>query len=103
MRRVASAPPAAAACQAPQVAGQAQPHPLKPQNLNEVINTISDRHHLDPDLISSVIHAESGFNPRAVSPKGAQGLMQLMPGTASKLGVANAFDPGANVEGARAT
>ncbi len=71
----------------------------KPQNLNEVINTISDQHHLDPDFISSVIHAESGFNPRAVSPKGAQGLMQLMPGTASKLGVSNAFDPRANVEG----
>ena len=77
----------------------AKPQALKPQDLNEVINTISDRHHIDPDFISSVIHAESGFNPRAVSPKGAQGLMQLMPGTASKLGVSNAFDPRANVEG----
>jgi Transglycosylase SLT domain len=86
---------------APAVApAQAQkPQALKPQNLSEVINTISDQHHLDPDFISSVIHAESGFNPRAVSPKGAQGLMQLMPGTASKLGVSNAFDPRANVEG----
>jgi len=71
----------------------------KPQNLNEVINTISDRHHLDPDFINSVIHAESGFNAHAVSPKGARGLMQLMPETASKLGVANSFDPRANVEG----
>jgi hypothetical protein len=69
------------------------------QPLPDLINTISDRHHLDPDLINSVIHAESGFNPRAVSPKGAQGLMQLMPRTASELGVADAFDPGANVEG----
>src|SRR6202162_2714947 len=69
------------------------------QSVNEVVNTVSGRHHLDPDLINSVIHAESGFNPRAVSPKGAQGLMQLMPGTASKLGVSNAFDPRANVEG----
>lgn len=76
-----------------------KPQALKPQDLNEVINTISDQHHLDPDFISSVIHAESGFNPRAVSPKGARGLMQLMPGTASKLGVSNAFDPRANVEG----
>jgi soluble lytic murein transglycosylase-like protein len=77
----------------------AKPQALKQQDLKEVINTISDQHHLDPDFISSVIHAESGFNPRAVSPKGAQGLMQLMPGTASKLGVSNAFDPRANVEG----
>jgi hypothetical protein len=77
----------------------ARPQAQKPQDLKEVINTISDQHHLDPDFISSVIHAESGFNPRAVSPKGAQGLMQLMPGTASKLGVSNAFDPRSNVEG----
>ena len=73
--------------------------PRTPQEMNEVINAVSSRHHLDPDLINSVIHAESGFNPRAVSRKGAQGLMQLMPQTASQLGVANAFDPGANVEG----
>jgi hypothetical protein len=73
-----------------------------PKNLDEIINTISDRHHLDPDLINSVIHAESAFNPRAVSPKGAQGLMQLMPGTASQLGVRNAFDPHDNVEGGTA-
>ncbi len=73
--------------------------PAKPQNLNEVINSISDRHHLDPDLINSVIRAESGFNAHAVSPKGARGLMQLMPQTASKLGVSNSFDPSANVEG----
>lgn len=91
------APPVAPLAVAP-LAG-APPLKSKPQNLNEVINAISDRHHLDPDLISSVIHAESGFNPRAVSPKGARGLMQLMPQTASKLGVANSFDPGANVEG----
>jgi transglycosylase-like protein with SLT domain len=73
------------------------PHSL--QEMKEVIDAVSSRHHLDPDLINSVIHAESGFNPRALSRKGAQGLMQLMPQTASQLGVANAFDPGANVEG----
>ncbi len=68
-------------------------------NLDEVVNSASQRYWLDPDLVSSVIKAESGFNVRAVSPKGAQGLMQLMPGTASQLGVPNAFDPAANVEG----
>jgi soluble lytic murein transglycosylase-like protein len=69
------------------------------RDMNDVISAVSSRHHLDPDLINSVIHAESGFNPRAVSPKGAQGLMQLMPQTASQLGVDNAFDPSSNVEG----
>jgi hypothetical protein len=68
-------------------------------DLNEVVNTASGRYRLDPDLVNSVIKAESGFNVRAVSPKGARGLMQLMPGTASQLGVPNAFDPQANVEG----
>jgi soluble lytic murein transglycosylase-like protein len=70
-----------------------------PVDLNQVIAAASGRYRLDPDLVNSVIRAESGFNVRAVSRKGAQGLMQLMPGTASKLGVPNAFDPEANVEG----
>jgi hypothetical protein len=67
--------------------------------LNQVVDTASATYHLDPDLVNSVIHAESGFNAHAISPKGARGLMQLMPGTASKLGVANVFDPQANVDG----
>lgn len=67
--------------------------------LNEVVNSASAAYHLDPDLVNSVIHAESGFNARAVSPKGARGLMQLMPATASQLGVNDAFDPQTNVEG----
>ncbi len=75
-----------------------QPH-VNPVDLNQVVNVASGRYRLDPDLVNSVIRAESGFNVRAVSRKGAQGLMQLMPGTASKLGVPNAFDPEANVEG----
>jgi len=70
-----------------------------PIDLNEVVNAASGTYRLDPDLVNSVIRAESGFNVRAVSPKGAQGLMQLMPQTASELGVHNAFDPQANVEG----
>ena len=68
-------------------------------DLNDVVNSASGRYRLDPDLVNSVIKAESGFNVRAVSPKGAQGLMQLMPGTAAQLGVPNAFDAQANVEG----
>ncbi len=68
-------------------------------NLNDVVTSASQRYRLDPDLVNSVIKAESGFNVRAVSPKGAQGLMQLMPGTATQLGVPNSFDPEANVDG----
>ncbi len=68
-------------------------------SIPEIVNSASATHHLDPDLVNSVIHAESGFNVRARSPKGAQGLMQLMPSTAGQLGVMNAFDPKANVGG----
>lgn len=68
-------------------------------DLTEVVKDASGRYQLDPDLVNSVIKAESGFNAHAVSPKGARGLMQLMPGTASQLGVPNAFDPAANVDG----
>ena len=67
--------------------------------LDQVVNTASAAYHLDPDLVNSVIHAESGFNAHAVSPKGARGLMQLMPGTANQLGVNDAFDAQSNVSG----
>jgi hypothetical protein len=73
--------------------------PQLPIDINELVASASGTYSLDPDLVNSVIRAESGFNVRAVSPKGAQGLMQLMPQTASALGVENAFDPQANVEG----
>ncbi len=54
---------------------------------------------IDPDFIHSVIRAESGYNAKAVSPKGAQGLMQLMPATAAKLGVRDSLDPANNIDG----
>jgi hypothetical protein len=85
----------------------AKSHAGKPQSakagpvvpLNDVVNTASAAYHLDPDLVNSVIHAESGYNAHAVSPKGARGLMQLMPGTANQMGVDDAFDPQSNVDG----
>ncbi|HSK44952.1 MAG TPA: lytic transglycosylase domain-containing protein [Candidatus Binatia bacterium] len=67
-------------------------------NLDQVVREASNKNRLDPDFVSSVIMAESNFKTHAVSKKGAQGLMQLMPATAAQLGVADPFDPRANVE-----
>jgi Transglycosylase SLT domain len=98
-----AAPEMAASGSRPPTSGtvsRMQGFPARPEvDLNQVVNEASGRYRLDPDLVSSVIKAESGFNPHAISRKGAQGLMQLMPGTASQLGVANTFDPQSNVEG----
>jgi soluble lytic murein transglycosylase-like protein len=75
------------------------PVPAPANTLDEFVSAASSHNNIDPDLILSVIRAESGFNPSAVSRKGAQGLMQLMPETAARLGVLNALDPATNVEG----
>jgi soluble lytic murein transglycosylase-like protein len=63
-----------------------------------VVREASNKNRLDPDFVRSVIMAESNFKTHAVSKKGALGLMQLMPSTAAQLGVADPFDPKANVE-----
>jgi soluble lytic murein transglycosylase-like protein len=57
------------------------------------------RHGVDPLLLYAIMHQESTFKSRAISPKGARGLMQLMPGTAARYGVTNIFDPRQNIEG----
>lgn len=63
------------------------------------VKRIAMKYEVDPALVRAVIHAESAFNVKALSNKGAQGLMQLMPGTAKDLGVRNAFDANQNIEG----
>jgi len=72
--------------------------PVATLSLADIVRQSGRRNGLDPDLIHSVIAAESAGNPRAVSPKGAAGLMQLMPGTARSLDVSDVFDPTQNVE-----
>jgi len=67
--------------------------------LEELAVAAARRHGLDPALVLAVVQVESGFRPAAVSRKGARGLMQLMPGTAAELGVADAFDPEQNLDG----
>ena len=73
--------------------------PLPTGDLNAIIQSASNRTRIDADFLASVIRAESANNPHAVSPKGAQGLMQLMPSTAGTLGVRDSFDPIDNVDG----
>jgi soluble lytic murein transglycosylase-like protein len=71
----------------------------KPTDLAQMVEAAARRHGLDPELVRAVVAVESGFRPDAVSPKGAQGLMQLMPATARALGVTDPFDPAANIDG----
>ena len=74
------------------------PFPSQPIAAYEpLIRENANRQGIRPDLVRAVIQVESGFNARAVSPKGAKGLMQLMPATAAQFGVRNAFDPTENI------
>ncbi|WP_303672580.1 lytic transglycosylase domain-containing protein [Vampirovibrio chlorellavorus] len=70
-----------------------------PAALSGLIEVQAQANGLDGDLLKAIIKTESNFNPNAVSPVGAQGLMQLMPGTAAELGVSNSFDPVQNLAG----
>ena len=71
----------------------------QPEKYNIFIKRYSSRYEVEPQLVRAVIRHESGFNAAAVSPKGAVGLMQLMPETATLMGVRNAFDAGQNIAG----
>ena len=72
---------------------------MAPSELEPMINRSAAAYNVDPSLVKAVIANESGFNSNAVSPVGAQGLMQLMPETAASLGVTNSFDPAQNIAG----
>ena len=75
--------------------------PLTPRSMqyDELIRQHAGQHGLSPDLVRAVIQAESNFNRFAISPKGAMGLMQLMPATARELGVGDPFHPDENIRG----
>ena len=75
------------------------PSSANPAEYENIIRANAEKYGVSASLIKAVIHAESGYNPNAVSRKGASGLMQLMPGTARSLKVNNSFDPKDNVEG----
>ncbi len=72
---------------------------VNPAEYEQLIKICSDKYGVNPSLVKAVIHAESGYNPNAVSSKGAGGLMQLMPETARSLKVADLYNPKDNVEG----
>jgi len=77
-----------------------EPKPrLTMTDIHAHIKQVALRHGISPLLVAAIIEAESEFNPRAVSRKGARGLMQLMPATASSLSVRNSFDPYENIDG----
>ena len=94
---------ASAAAAAPQLGARAVaqtplPPPVIPQQFDGLVNELSKRHGVDARLVHAVITVESAYQTRARSPKGAKGLMQLMPDTARQYGVRNAYNAAANLE-----
>lgn len=81
----------------PEDRSSTKPAETKDQLFNPIIIEVAGRYEVDPALIKAIIMAESGYNPKAISKRGAKGLMQLMPITAKSLGVEDVFDPENNI------
>jgi soluble lytic murein transglycosylase-like protein len=102
--RTVAVKPVAETVIAPRVVGSGtlEPPPAvepPPTGIDEAVERIAAQYSLKPDLLHSVIKVESNYNPYAVSSKGAQGLMQLIPATARRFGVDNVFNPVENIQG----
>jgi soluble lytic murein transglycosylase-like protein len=99
--RATAKPPSLAAGNAVKPAADVTAIPVRPTapiELDNMVQKTAERHHVDAKLVRAVISTESNWNASAVSRKGALGLMQLIPTTAQRLGVGNAFDPAQNVD-----
>ncbi len=103
--RLPPPPPPPRAPRPGQLAGKLPPPPLPPNATPQIVNfvqLVAPEYKLEPYLVLAIIATESNFDPLAISPKRAQGLMQLIPETAARFGVRNAMDPTQNIRGGMA-
>ena len=92
--------PAQDALESPAPTNLTGTHPSESQShIDNLIERAASQHRLDPELVRAIVRVESNYNPYAVSPRGARGLMQLIPATARRFGVLDIFDPEANLDG----
>ena len=101
LRMIGNPTPAAASCAAPAIfaAVPVGEPPMPPEEIRALVQSIAPKYGLEVEFVLAVIAAESAFNPHAISPKNAMGLMQLMPETAARFEVQHPFDPAENIRG----
>lgn len=98
-RNTATAPPSSPTRPKPDAPPRTRRRGQPPAGIGRLIDRIARKHGMDPGLVRAVARVESNYNPTAISPKGALGVMQLLPETAKRFGVADAYDPAQNIEG----